>query len=877
MKVQASDFLTQVRQDSTAWQGCLTLFAQDPPKDDVIRLVCLDIVNYALQNHNLPAHVYVVVKDTLMSYVQAHYGTGQGRPDNAAIQNKMTQTITLLFTAVYAAGWESMFGDFHSLSSNDATRESGNVAGTILYLRVLGSVHDEIADQLLNRTAAEQKRNTDLRDLMRERDLNDIAGYWQMLLSRWQQTDLGVVEMCLKNISRYVSWIDISLVVNKSIIGNVLEIAGQQNITAADSVESRARAAAIDTFTEIVAKKMKPADKIELIQTLQLADVVRQLISSPALSELQLTSNYDTDFAETVAKLVNNVVFDIVNALSAEPNNKELSAKAESLLEQFIPYMLRFFTDQYDEICCTIIPSLSELLTYFRKNAKANTSLPQVYHKYIVPILQAIIVKMKYDETSTWGEEDDQTDEAEFQDLRKRLYVLQQIIAGIDEPLFLNTLTEVVCGTVRSLKNNVESSNWRDVELALYELNLAGDLGLKSGTLYQKGALYCSASDAIVKLLTEVLSCGKHSDCCQRPLFIFIGNSITLHPHPAVQIRFIEMCVRYHSFFNKYPDFIPQVLDAFVILAHSNHAKVQYQTWNYLLRFVKNLKSHMAPFSKQAIQALSDLLSIQAEAKVTDDNDSDVSERGDVKFNSQIHLFEVIGCMASVLPNVAEQREVISVVTESLKSNYSAAIQSATERNAQAILQIHHVIVAWAIIAKGAFEMMPDSSASTAVSELAPYFVDAAECTIRALSNEQLNEEEDIRSAATFAFPRLLGILGSQMLPEFPRWIEGLLSKHSTKDEMSGFLRILDQVIYSFKGELYEIMNQFLQPLLDRVLGAINMPMQGTDDEVFVAELRREYLNLLPIMLNNNLDTVLISQRELSIERCPLYQANVQL
>ena len=844
------------------------MFTHEPTHDDIIRLVCLDIINHALNHHGLNQESYMLVRDTLMNYIRAFYSGGQGRSDSAAIQNKLTQTITYLFTSMYAVGWESIFQDFGIITRNDATKDTGNIPGNIFYLRVLSSIHDEIADQLLFRSSDDQKKNTDLRDLIRERDMKAIANYWQMLLSKWQQTDLLVVEMCLKNVSRWVSWIEISLIVNDFMIGRLLEIAGQQNVTATDSPEGRARDSAIDTFTEIVGKKMKPADKIELIRSLQLSDIVSRLISSPALSDLRYTSNYDTDFAETVAKLVNNVVYDIVNALNTSPTDRDMSQKAEELLEQFIPHMLRFFTDQYDEICCTIIASLTELLTFFRKSVKSKAQLPQLYASFILPILQAVILKMKYDETSSWGEGDDQTDEAEFQDLRKRLYVLQQIIAAIDESLFLSTLADLIAGTMNSLKVGRDSVDWRDVELALYELHLIGDLGLKSGSLYQKGSHYNTASVTITRLLIEVLSCGKRCRCysCWEDLLTHVGNNIALHPHPSVQIRFMEVAVRYHSFFDKQPDFIPQVLDGFVNLAHSGHTKVRYQAWNLMLRFIKSVKSHMAPYSKQAVQALLDLLVISAELKLVNEDESDGGETRDVRFNSQIYLFEGIGCMISVLPDVSEQKAIIGPVTDLLKPVYASAIGPATERNPQAILQMHHVITAWATLARGTSDWTPNSSLTPPSEELAIAFVDAMECTLRALEIPRLNEQEDIRNAARFAFPRLLGVLGSRMLPQLPRWIEGLLSKNSTKDEMSSFLRILEQVVFGFKGDIYPVMDRFLQPLLERLLGAINMPIEGTDDEVFLAELRREYLNFLLIMLNNGLESVFTSDGRLRMK-----------
>lgn len=145
---------------------------------------------------------------------------------------------------------------------------------------------------------------------------------------------------------------------------------------------------------------------------------------------------------------------------------------------------------------------------------------------------------------------------------------------------------------------------------------------------------------------------------------------------------------------------------------------------------------------------------------------------------------------------------------------------------------------------------------------MAELFSDPAERTIASLEIPQLNEEEEIRAAARFAFPRLLSVLGSRMLPQFSRWIEGLCSRNSTRDEISTFLRLLEQVIFGFKEEIFPILDRLLQPLLQRLLGAVSISAEGTDDEIFVAELRREYLSFILITLNNDLDKVFISESE---------------
>ena len=97
------------------------------------------------------------------------------------------------------------------------------------------------------------------------------------------------------------------------------------------------------------------------------------------------------DLAETVAKLVNTVVLDIVDALNADPVQGDTRAVTDGLLQSFLPHLLRFFVDQYDEVSCTVISSLSELLAFFRKVVKVKAGLPQLYSNMLAPIMEAVV------------------------------------------------------------------------------------------------------------------------------------------------------------------------------------------------------------------------------------------------------------------------------------------------------------------------------------------------------------------------------------------------------------------------------------------------------------------------------------------------------
>lgn len=438
-----------------------------------------------------------------MEYARQTYGSGsQDQVDPSSLQNKLTQTLTFLFIALYKQGWESFLEDFSALTSVQNNGSRDNLTGIVLYLRILGSIHDEIADVIVARPSAEVKRNTELKDLLRARDVQKVAAFWQDVLAQWKDRSDAVVEMTLKVIGKWVSWIDISLIVNQDTLNLLFPLVGRTSPT---NGEDKVRDAAIDTFTEIVAKKMKAADKMGMIAFLNLGEVISQLIASPALSDLRSTSSYDTDLAEAVAKLVNNVVSDIVRVLEDNQVETETRGQAEQLLQTFLPHLLRFFSDEYDEICSTVIPSLSDLLTFLRK-AKP---LPPAYSAMLSPILNAIVRKMRYDETSSWGNEDEQTDEAEFQELRKRLQVLQKSVAAVDQDLYVDILSNVVGNTFQTLDQLGGQMDWRDLDLALHEMYLFGELTVPNGGLYSKSQPSSVAAERQIIMMSKMVESGK--------------------------------------------------------------------------------------------------------------------------------------------------------------------------------------------------------------------------------------------------------------------------------------------------------------------------------------------------------------------------------
>ena len=304
-------------------------------------------------------------------------------------------------------------------------------------------------------------------------------------------------------------------------------------------------------------------------------------------------------------------------------------------------------------------------------------------------------------------------------------------------------------------------------------------------------------------------------------------------------------------------------------LVHHDHLKVRMRSWYLFHRFVKHVRLHIGDMAETVIQALSDLLPIEAEISEEgpengndDMSSSENDQTANARFNSQLYLYEAIGCMcAARTVSVDSQVFLVRSVINPLFSDVQAHLGQAKSGDRRAILQIHHLIMALGTLARGFSDWGPATNppvTSPPAKLVSDEFANTAEAILVAL--EGLRSSFEVREAARFAFARLIGVLGSQILGQLPRWIDGLLSETSSKDEIALFMRLLDQVVFGFKTEIFDILNTLLTPFLQRVFTGIAEPVAGTDDEIQLTELKHEYLGFLLVILNNNLETVFVSE-----------------
>lgn len=268
----------------------------------------------------------------------------------------------------------------------------------------------------------------------------------------------------------------------------------------------------------------------------------------------------------------------------------------------------------------------------------------------------------------------------------------------------------------------------------------------------------------------------------------------------------MEIFVRYPAFFEVHTSLIPQALESFVKCIHDSHPRVKARSWYQFLRFVKHLRQHMGEITETILGAMSDLLVIRAELPaVTEEEDmsSDSGKNEDATFDTQLHLFETVGVLSAApgLP-IDKQKAFITSVLEPLFADIQAHLGAAENGDARAVLQIHHNIMALGTVGKGYSDWGSNVKITTPPPEIVvKEFVRATEAILIAL--DRLSKFSPIREASRFSFTRMVGVLGPEILPYLPRWISGLMVESSSKGEISMFLKLLEQIVHSFKVRIH--------------------------------------------------------------------------
>lgn len=817
------------------------MFTGDQKRSDPARFFALQVIDNALPR--LSFDQLQVVRQHLFDHYQKVTQSAESL-EVPHIRNKLSQSLAFLFVLTYDESWTSFFDDFLRLGTS-ADSPVGNAPAIDMYLRVLRVIHEEIGDNLIIREVERAKRNNVLKDMVRERSMTQLAQSWMSILEYYsnnptnapQSLQNEILESVLRVIGGWVSWIDITLIVQAPYL----------NLIFSQLANAQRRLAACDCLFEVISKKMKPSDKLELIALLNLTTVLSQL---PTCSDLE--------FDERVAKLANVVGLELVHICDGSTTQASGAAcspdqvsQSERLLVDLFPTIFNFLSNEYDDTSLQVIPCLSDYLQFIRKevrsakstnnNTDVSTLIGQERTSILYMMLNKIIMKSKYDSSTDWSGGQYES-ESEFLDLRSKLKVLQDQIASISMTLYV----EGVSAVIRKSLDSSLSKTWQDVELGLYEISAFADT-LRNGTVTTIRGMHAEASATLYDLFTKMVT-----------------SDVIAINHPSIQLWYMELVDKLSSLFKgNQPELLNKVLEVFVspLGVHNPNSKVQARSWYLFFRFLKTVHGFIGDIGETVLNSISDLLQIRAEI-ITKDDDSELSgeeaaESG--SFDSQLYLFELCGMLFGIAENdhgLDLTRRILQPIYSDIEANLSGP------QDQRKALQVHHDIMAIGTFARGFDDLnSPNIKSRKAIQELK----NSAEAILVVL--ERLPSVEIIRDAARFAFSRLIPLLGTELLPLLSKLISTLLTQ-SKNDELGDFLGFLGQLMHSFQTEtgVFEMFTSLLMPLVERVFISLNEEdanaATGSTDAVLARRnLRRAYLQFLFNVLNNGMGAIFLSDQ----------------
>uniref|UniRef100_A0A671WMK4 Exportin-T n=1 Tax=Sparus aurata TaxID=8175 RepID=A0A671WMK4_SPAAU len=535
---RAMAYFEQLKESQDAWEVCAEALAKGIYNDDHVKFFCFQVLEHQIKfrHAGLSAVQQQLIRETLMKWLQCQLMNNQ--PEKPFIRNKAAQVFALTFIMEYLTLWPKFFFDILSLVGL-------NPHGIDIYLRTLMAIDGEVVDRDILHSPEETRRNTLIKDGMREQCIPHLVESWFQILQTYQQSHPELTCQCLEVVGSYVSWIDLNLIANDRFVNLLLSQLSVEEL----------REEACDCLLEIVNKGMDPVDKTKLVESLC------QVLQSAGFFNVE--QEEDVDFLAKFSRLVNGMGQSLVLSWTklAKTGNVKEAADTLQAVEAKVPLLLQLLVHEDDDISANIVGFCYEYLHV----------LKQVNHPALSPqaIMLAVMKKLTYDDEYNFENEGE--DEAMFVEYRKQLKMLLDRLAQVSPELLLEAVRRVFTNTMQ----NWQTAPFMEVEVAIRLLYMLGEALPASHGAHFSGDT--AKTSALQDMMRTLVSC-----------------SVSSYQHSSVSLEFFETVVRYEKFFLVEPHHIPNVLMAFLDqrgLRH-NSPKVRSRVAYLFSRFLM-LVSHV--------------------------------------------------------------------------------------------------------------------------------------------------------------------------------------------------------------------------------------------------------------------------------------------
>ncbi|XP_045076373.1 exportin-T isoform X1 [Coregonus clupeaformis] len=734
---KAMVYFEQLKESQDAWEVCAEALAKGIYSDDHVKFFCFQVLEHQIKYRHggLSAAQQQLIRETLMKWLQCQLMNSQ--PEKPFIRNKAAQVFALTFVMEFLTHWPKFFYDILSLVGL-------NPHGVDVYLRTLMAIDAEVVDRDILHSPEEVRRNTLIKDGMREQVIPSLVESWYQILGAYQQSHPEITCQCLEVVGAYVSWIDLNLIANDRFVNLLLSQMSVQDL----------REEACDCLFEIVNKGMDPTDKTKLVESLC------QVLQSAGFFNVE--EEEDVDFLAKFSRLVNGMGQSLVLSWTKLAKGGAVKDATETLraLEAKVPLLLQLLVHEDDDISANVVGFCYDYLHIL----KQFPLLTDQQKTNVEAIMLAVMKKLTYDEEYNFENEGE--DEAMFVEYRKQLKMLLDRLAQVSPELLLEAVRRVFNSTMQTW----QTAPFMEVEVAIRLLYMLGEaLPASHGAHFSGDTAKTSALQDMMRTL--------------------VSSGLSGYQHTSVALEFFETVVRYDKFFLVEPQHIPNVLMAFLDhrgLRHSS-PKVRSRVAYLFSRFVKTLHKHMNSFVEDILTRIQDLLEL-----APPDNGFPALLTSD----DQLFMFETAGVLIVHGESPAERkqalmRSLLTPLTDAFRLLLAKLASEGEEERQAALADCLSHAVGFASRTSKAFSNK-QTVKQCGCSEV---YRDCLQTFLPALS---WSCPEGVARAVRSFLHRMIICLEEEVLPFVPAASEHMLKDCEAKD-LQEFIPLISQITAKFK------------------------------------------------------------------------------
>lgn len=723
----------------------------------------------------------------------------------AFIKNKLSQVLVTLIYFEYPLIWSSVFVDFLPHLSKGAVVID-------MFSRLLNALDDELVSMDYPRTAEEVAVAGRVKDAMRNQCVPQIVRAWYDIVSMYKNTDPETCVTVLDCMRRYVSWIDIGLIVNDAFIPLLFEL------ILVDGLLEQLRAAAAGCVLAVVSKRMDAHSKLSLLKSLQISRVFG-LVSD----------DNDSDLVSAIAALITGYAVEVLEC-SKRVNTEDAKVISMELLDEVLPTV--FYVMQNCEMDAAF--SIVQFLSGYVATMKTHSSLQENQMLHISQILEVIRTQIRYD--PMYRNNLDMVDmigveeESRMLEFRKDLFVLLRNVGRVAPEVTRIFIRNSLASAISSSSDK----NAEEVEAALSLLYALGETMSDEAMRVGNGLL----SELVTNLLSTRFPC---------------------HSNRLVALVYLETIARYMKFIQENVQYIPLVLAAFLDERGIHHPNiyVSHRASYLFMRIVKLLKSKLVPFIETILQSLQDVV-----ARFTSMN---LASREPAGSEDGAYVFEAIGLLIGMEDvSLEKQSDYLSSLLTPLCQQVEVTLMNAKALNPDEsslqIANIQQIIVAINALSKGFSERLVTSS-RPAIGHM---FKQTLDVLLQILV--VFPKVEPLRTKVLSFIHRMVDTLGASVFPYLPKALEQLLAESEPK-EMVGFLLLLNQLICKFSTLVRDILEEVFPTIAGRVFSAIQRVVDSSVTETNTEEIRelqelqKTLYTFLHVIATHDLSSVFLSPR----------------